>query len=61
MDAGGVDVVQPDIPRAGGFTESLRIAEAAHDRGRLVIPHAWNTGITMAAAVHFSAATENCP
>jgi L-alanine-DL-glutamate epimerase-like enolase superfamily enzyme len=61
MDRGGVDVVQPDVPRAGGLTESLRIAEAAQDRGKLVIPHAWNTGITTAAAIQLAAVTPNCP
>jgi L-alanine-DL-glutamate epimerase-like enolase superfamily enzyme len=61
MDVGGVDVIQPDVPRAGGLTESLRIAELADDRGRLVVPHAWNTGITAAAAIHLSAASPNCP
>jgi L-alanine-DL-glutamate epimerase-like enolase superfamily enzyme len=61
MDVGRVDVVQPDVPRAGGLTECLRIAELAEDRGRLVIPHAWNTGITAAAAIHLSAVSPNCP
>jgi L-alanine-DL-glutamate epimerase-like enolase superfamily enzyme len=61
MDRGGVDIVQPDVPRAGGLTESLRIAEAAEDRGKLVVPHAWNTGITTAAAVQLAAVTGNCP
>jgi L-rhamnonate dehydratase len=61
MDVGRVDVVQPDVPRAGGFTEAMRIAEAAADRGRLVVPHAWNTGITAATAIHLSAACGNCP
>lgn len=61
MDRGGVDIAQPDIPRAGGLTESLRVAEAAEDRGKLVVPHAWNTGITTAAAVQFAAASANCP
>ena len=61
MDVGGVDVVQPDVPRAGGLTESLRVAEAAEDRGKLVVPHAWNTGITTAAAVQLSAVSVNCP
>ena len=32
MDAGRVDVVQPDVPRAGGLTECMRIAELAEDR-----------------------------
>lgn len=61
MDRGAVDIAQPDVPRAGGLTESLRIAEAAEDRGKLVVPHAWNTGITTAAAVQLAAASPNCP
>jgi L-alanine-DL-glutamate epimerase-like enolase superfamily enzyme len=61
MDVGRVDVVQPDVPRAGGITESIRIGEAAEDRGRLVVPHAWNTGITTAAALHVAAVLPNCP
>lgn len=61
MDVGRVDVVQPDVPRAGGLTESLRIAELAEDRGKLVVPHAWNTGITAAAAIHLCAVAPNCP
>lgn len=61
MDRGGVDIAQPDVPRAGGLTEALRIAEAAEDRGKLVVPHAWNTGITTAAAVQLAAASANCP
>jgi L-alanine-DL-glutamate epimerase-like enolase superfamily enzyme len=61
MDRGLVDVVQPDVPRCGGFTEALRIADDARDRGRLVVPHAWNTGITAATAIHLSAVCDNCP
>ena len=61
MDRGGLDVVQPDVPRAGGLTESLRIARLARDRGVLVVPHAWKTPLTTAAAVHLAAVTANCP
>ncbi len=61
MDRGRVDVVQPDVPRCGGLTEALRIAELAAARGRLVVPHAWNTGITTATAIHLSAVSPNCP
>jgi L-alanine-DL-glutamate epimerase-like enolase superfamily enzyme len=61
IERGAVDVVQPDVPRCGGLTEALRIAEYAADRGRLVVPHAWNTGITAATAIHLSAVSANCP
>jgi L-alanine-DL-glutamate epimerase-like enolase superfamily enzyme len=61
MDVARLDVVQPDVPRVGGITEALRVAEAAADRGKLCVPHAWNTGITTAAAIHLSVVCENVP
>jgi L-alanine-DL-glutamate epimerase-like enolase superfamily enzyme len=33
----------------------------AQDRGRLIVPHCWKTGIGIAASVHLSAATAHCP
>jgi L-alanine-DL-glutamate epimerase-like enolase superfamily enzyme len=59
IERGGVDVLQPDVNRAGGLTEMKRIAELAEDRGVLLVPHGWKTGITAAAARHFQAATPN--
>jgi L-alanine-DL-glutamate epimerase-like enolase superfamily enzyme len=61
LERGGVDVLQPDVNRCGGLTELRRIAELAALEGALVIPHGWKTGITVAAAAHFHAATANCP
>jgi L-alanine-DL-glutamate epimerase-like enolase superfamily enzyme len=58
---GCVDVLQPDVGRCGGLTELRRIAELAELEGRLVIPHGWKTGITLAASCHFAAATPNAP
>jgi L-alanine-DL-glutamate epimerase-like enolase superfamily enzyme len=61
IEKGRVDVLQPDINRCGGLTEARRIAEMASLYGVLVVPHAWKTGITVAACRHFHAATANCP
>jgi len=61
MDRGKVDVVQPDIARAGGLTESLRVARMADLRGLLCIPHGWKSGVTIAAQIHLSAASTNTP
>ena len=61
LDIGRVDVVQPDVARAGGFTEMRRIAQSAVERGAMVIPHCWKTGINAAAARHLQAATSNVP
>ncbi len=57
----GVDVVQPDMGRAGGLTEARRIANIAKDHGLVVVPHGWKTMIAVSALIHFSASLDNCP
>jgi L-alanine-DL-glutamate epimerase-like enolase superfamily enzyme len=61
MDRGQVSVAQPDVGRVGGFTEAKRVCDMAGDRGRLIVPHCWKTGIGIAASVHLAAATTHCP
>lgn len=61
MDRGKIDVVQPDIGRVGGLTEAMRVCQLAQDRGRLIVPHCWKTGIGIAASAHLAAAVPNCP
>jgi L-alanine-DL-glutamate epimerase-like enolase superfamily enzyme len=61
LDRGLVAVAQPDIGRVGGLTEARRVCELAASRGRLIVPHAWKTGITVAAAAHLAAVTPHCP
>jgi len=61
IDRGLVAVAQPDIGRVGGLTEAQRVCDLAADRGRLIVPHAWKTGITVAAAAHLAAVTPHCP
>lgn len=61
MDRGGVQVVQPDIGRVGGPTEALAVCALAAQRDRLVIPHAWKTGISAAAAAQLAAVTPQMP
>jgi L-alanine-DL-glutamate epimerase-like enolase superfamily enzyme len=61
MDRGKVDVAQPDVGRVGGLTEARRVCDLAADRGRLIVPHCWKTGIGLAATAHLSAATAHCP
>ena len=57
----GLDVVQPDISRAGGLTEAKRIAYMAHEANRLCVPHAFRTGVLVAASLHLIAAVPNAP
>jgi L-alanine-DL-glutamate epimerase-like enolase superfamily enzyme len=61
LDRAKVDVVQPDIGRVGGLTEARRICDMAADRGRLVVPHCWKTGIGIAASAHLCFANAHCP
>jgi L-rhamnonate dehydratase len=61
MDRAKVDVVQPDVGRVGGLTEARRICDMAADRGRLVVPHCWKTGIGIAASAHLCFANAHCP
>jgi len=60
MDRGKVDVAQPDVGRVGGLTEARRVCHLAEDRGRIIVPHCWKTGIGIAASVHMAVNTSNC-
>ncbi len=51
-----VDVVQPDVTRAGGISECLRIAQLASLHDKEIVTHSWSTGIIKAASLHFLAA-----
>jgi L-alanine-DL-glutamate epimerase-like enolase superfamily enzyme len=55
IDRAHVDLVQPDVTRCGGITETLRIAELANSQGKETVPHAWKSGIIKAASLHCNA------
>ncbi len=59
MDRGGIDVVQVDLTRCGGFTEAMKIASLACDRGLPVANHGFTTYINVAAALHWLASIPN--
>src|SRR5438309_2318141 len=61
LEVGHVDVIQPDLARAGGFTQCRRIADLAVANHALLVPHAWKSGILVAASVHFAAALPTIP
>jgi len=61
LEVGHVDVIQPDLARAGGFTQCRRIADLAVANHALCAPHAWKSGILVAATVHFAATLPEIP
>jgi D-galactarolactone cycloisomerase len=56
---GAVDIVQPDIAWAGGFSECRRIAALAQAHHLMVAPHAFAGAVLLAAALHFIASIPN--
>lgn len=61
IEEGGVDGIQPDVTRAGGFTECRKIAVLAKLRNLPVVPHCWSSDIAIAATLHFIAALPSAP
>jgi len=61
VDRGGLRIIQPDVARVGGISETLRIATHAEARGVRVIPHCWSTDILVAATMHVIAGLRDCP
>jgi L-alanine-DL-glutamate epimerase-like enolase superfamily enzyme len=59
LEAGAVQVWQPDLSKSGGITEAVRIAAMASAFRIPVNPHSSATGLNHAASIHFLAATEN--
>ena len=56
----GLDVVQPDVCRAGGITECRRIAELADAFGLAFAPHvSIGSAVHIAATIHLAAAMPN--
>ena len=55
LAADAFDIAQPDLTMFGGFTEALRLARMLAGPGRRIVPHAYNTDITIAANLHFLA------
>jgi L-alanine-DL-glutamate epimerase-like enolase superfamily enzyme len=56
-----IDIIQPDLARCGGLTEGKKIATLAYDNNINCIPHAFKTGILVAASLHMIAAIPNAP
>ena len=50
-----LDIVQPDLSIAGGFTECRKIQAMASANHIRVLPHMWGTAIRLAATLHWQA------
>ncbi len=61
VDRDGLRIVQPDVARVGGITETLRIAAHAEARGVRVVPHCWSADILIAATPQVIAVVRDAP
>jgi D-galactarolactone cycloisomerase len=59
IEDGHVAILQPDLSKAGGVTEMLRIAALGSTWKLLLCPHTSTTGINMAATIHVLASIDN--
>jgi L-alanine-DL-glutamate epimerase-like enolase superfamily enzyme len=59
LDAGGADVLMPNVTRCGGLSGFRRIAEMAALRNVTIAPHGVGSGIGILAALHGCAAISN--
>jgi galactonate dehydratase len=54
-------LIQPDVARSGGISETWRIAELAQSFGVAYAPHVgWSGAVCVAASLQLAAAAENC-
>lgn len=56
-----MDIVQPDLCAAGGFSECRKIAALASAFGVECVPHAWGSAVGLAATIQFLAALPDQP
>ena len=59
IDDGAITILQPDLSKGGGITETRRIAALASAHGLPIHPHSSMTGLNHAASIHFLAAIGN--
>jgi len=56
-----VDILQPDLCAAGGFTEMIRIVAMASAWNVPIMPHVWGTNVGLAASLQLFAVLPHFP
>ena len=59
ISGGAFDIVQPDVTKVGGISETRQIARMAEDHGIRFIPHGWNTALGLAADLHLASSSRH--
>jgi L-alanine-DL-glutamate epimerase-like enolase superfamily enzyme len=61
LEAGALDVLQPDVVLAVGMLRARTVAELALQRGRWFTPHTWTNGLGLVANLHVAAGVGGGP
>jgi len=59
LEAGALDVLQPDVTHSGGLGEVRRIAQLADLYGRKIAPHIFRSGVGLMAHLHLMCSIPN--
>lgn len=59
IEEGAVRIVQPDLSKAGGITEVMRIAAMASAEKLQIHPHTLASGLNMASSIHLLCSIDN--
>lgn len=59
LNARAFDIVQPDVTKVGGLSESFAIGKSAQAHNIRLVPHGWNTAVGLAADLQLAAALEH--
>jgi D-galactarolactone cycloisomerase len=55
LEAGALDIYQPDLCSAGGFTEMKKMSSLTEAYNTQLSPHVWGSGIGLAASLQYVA------
>lgn len=61
LDAGAVDIIQPDVCGVGGLSEARKIITLADTHHVRLVPHVWGTAVALAAGLHYHAIIPPAP
>jgi L-alanine-DL-glutamate epimerase-like enolase superfamily enzyme len=61
LDAGALDVYQPDAVLAVGLLRAREVAERAQEHGHRYTPHTWTNGLGLLANLHVAAGVGAAP
>lgn len=59
MERAAVDILQPDVARAGGISEVCKISALAAKHGLPISLHTYGDAVSLAASLHLASALEN--